>query len=182
MEFLVLINTLLPAVSKALELTWFSRSKRKEAQREIGDYIDKLKKATANEGKRIQSYLEFDRLITEIEGALDIISRDDKRSTDDDDFWEKAEPWHQRLQKAVSVTLHNFDVSCFEQYHQGLVAGAKPVLEQQIMESNGFFTAHQRDEYISRLYHAQPQIGQMKGFGSLIIEGVGKSLLEFGGQ
>lgn len=181
MEFLATIATLITAASKVLDVAWYHGSERKKIRRQLSENHRKLVAEIVNEGRKIQSYLEFDKLITQIDGAIAVILQSDRRTEQHDVFWENIELTHQQLQDAVNVSLQNFDESRFEQFHQGLVAAGRPILQGQIRASQALFDARQRERYVAQLQQALPQVGQMKGFASLIIEGVSRALTNFGG-
>jgi hypothetical protein len=182
MEVVALIGTFITAATKVAELAWHRMSERKKAKLELSEQKKKLAVAIVDEGRKIQSYLEFDKLITQIDRALEVILRGHERTEQDDVFWDSTEPTHRDLQDAVTVRLQHFDVSRFDQYHQGQVDTARPILQGQIQESQALFTTRHRKEYADKLHQAKDRVGQMRGFSSLIIEGVSKSLLDFGGS
>ena len=64
-----------------------------------------------DEGAKILSYLEFDRLIVQIQGSITTILEHDKRAPQDQLFWDITQPTHQQLRQAVVVNLSSFDVA-----------------------------------------------------------------------
>lgn len=182
MEFLTIITSLLATMSRVFELAWYRLTERKKALAEVRQQQEKLVRAIGDEGTRVRSYLEFDNLVSEIEGALTVVLENNKRLKQDNVFWDIVQPTHQQLQKAISVTLHNFDITSFREYHRGQVDGGRPNLEQLIQQSQAFFDTRQRGEYIDCIRRARPHTGQMKGFANMIIRDVSTQLVAFGGR
>jgi hypothetical protein len=180
MEFLAIIAALSASMSKALEIAWFHIARRRKALAEVKQQQKQLVQAIGVEGTRIQKYLEFDNLIGEIEGALTVVLENNKRLKHNSVFWEIIEPTHQQLYRAVSITLHNFNISSFRDYHRGQVDGGRPNLEQLVYQSEAFFAERKRQKYIDCIRLARPHTGQMKGFANMIIRDVSTQLVNFG--
>jgi len=183
MTFLTIIGTVVPLAVKALESAWYRRDERKRAQQSIKENWDNLTKAIVTEGRRIRSYLEFDRLIGEIDGAISVILQNNRTFEDDDNaFWNTIDEMHQRLQQTICVELQNFDPIFLEDFHKGLIAAGKPDIEKYLQQSNALFEIKSRKDYIEQLLRARPQVGRMKGWSTLIIRNVARDLEGFGGN
>lgn len=180
MEFLTVITSLFASMARVLELAWYHIAKRKKALAEVRQQQKQLVQAIGAEGARVRNYLEFDNLVSEIEGALTVVLENNKRLKHNNVFWEIIAPTHQQLYRAVSITLHNFNISSFRDYHRGQVDGGRPNLEQLIHQSEAFFTTRKREKYIDCIRQARPHTGQMKGFANMIIRDVSTQLVNFG--
>ena len=183
MEFLAIIGPLVAAASKALSSGLFGGKERKRARADIDRYLQDLRVAIADEGRKIQKYLEFDGIVGEINRALSQIVQTERNTRGDDAaFWSIAELTHQQLQNAVGVTLLNFDLSPFEAYHRGQVDTVRPDLQTRFARADALFDVQDRGAYIRCLLEARPQVRRLEGFGTMIIERVGNSLVGFGGS
>ena len=140
-----------------------------------------LTRAVTNEGRRLQSYLEFDTRVSLMNRNLQSINTINTTAPDDAAFWLAVEGSHGLLMELVCIDLRNFDASRFQRYHQGLLIATQQQLEARMMEASTLSEQQLRPEYIRCLGHALAAAGSIRGFGRLILETTSKAMVDFGG-
>ena len=181
MEFVAAITAFITAVTQGLKIAGYNFPARKRARLQLARHLENLKLSLKGDGKRLGGYVEFDRLIKAIEGAITVMEDNNRRAESDEAFWASIELVHEQLREAASVDLHNFDRSRLLDYHRGLMDSSIPRLQGQVAECNGLISARQRALYMNRLALAKTEAVAMRGYALEVIKEISSSLEAFEG-
>ena len=180
MEFLTTVTTIGAVINAASKVGYFVSRSRKRELRDLKTQYNTLTDQIKYEGKRIQQYIEFNRIVSSFERNINRVLKVNSRNEKEDaKFWDQVEDIQLEINEEATVTLRNFDVGDFSEREQVRIETHNPGLSDLVVASQAYFSSRQRDDYVGKMRESLAKVGQIKGVGSRILNDIGKSLRDF---
>ena len=182
LEYLGTVTAIVKLASQALQSGFLQTNKRQKAAQEVKQQFTAFVSNVKSEGRKIETYVKFERLISVVDRGVNTILRMENVNEDDQVFWQNVQEVHAQFYEAATVELQNFNLLDFEPVHQGEINGVRPLIQQKIQTSHAQMDAKQRPEFVNTLRDTAQMLGRVRGFGSMILESTGRTLSGYGGE
>lgn len=177
MEFLATLTTIGQLISGGVKLGLLA-SKRKQFQ-ELETAFTKLGKQVNDEGERITRYMDFMKLIAEIDRALGAIRKSHDDIDDDQQFWGHIRVFHEDLTQLGVAQLREFSTDRLSERDNQKITAQRPRVSDQIVKVGEQYEQNRR-LYLDHIRDGVAEIGYLKAIGATILQDIGANLRQFG--
>lgn len=180
MEYLTTLTAVGKLIAEAIKAGGFA--KQREAKlKELENTLKKLRAQINAEGEKIERYIRFDTLVSQIDGGIATISDVNTWVPDAPSFW-KAIDSANRVLYTTAQELRVFSSDGLEARYQGLISAHSANVVGKIIGANAILEAKgDRVKYVEALRDASLDLGDLKPVGSNVLADIGQQLRGFGG-
>lgn len=180
MEPLTTLITIVGLTQKILELGWHQRRQRSALRREINQKLSEWAAQALLESKRLDAYVELDRIVSQMKGLISNILEDDKRYDHDDTFWASVKKDQDKLIDMATGRLTDFTLDSFGDDSRVRIDERRQTSIGNVNVSAGLFRAGDRKQYAEELNSARRALSRLQEYHGKIINDISSALREIG--